>query len=254
MEDVPPLVPARIRTARVLETRPRGPGLREIRFGLRDGPLDYAAGQWLAFQVARGGGPEQGTWRVYSLCSAPHEAQAGAPAFSILAAVDTGGPGGGRMAALAPGEEIAFHGPYGDFTLRRRPPAAAVLAADGVGIGPVRGLVAALTAPGAPAFPITLVQHAVVPLALAFRDEFEDQARRHAGITYTPTVPGADSNWHGETRDLPDLLPALFPDAAAGDGLHWYLCGSGRAIDPVAAWLRSRGVDGASLRVERFFD
>jgi phenol hydroxylase P5 protein len=243
-----------IRQARVGRIREAGPAMRQVELESTDGPLPYRAGQWLAFQVAPGEPGSKGIWRVYSLCSAPSEAAAPvAPeAFAVLAATDSGGPGAGFFAGLAEGDTVRYHGPYGKFTLADDDASPIWLAADGVGIGPVRSLVQAILAGGAPP-PVTLVHEAVVPHALAFRGEFEGLAQDVDELTYLPTVPGADSDWHGETRDLSELVPALAP----ADGLsriRWYLCGSGRRTDRLGRWLSGAGVPEDRIRVERFFD
>ncbi|MFQ5766612.1 MAG: ferredoxin--NADP reductase, partial [Acidobacteriota bacterium] len=145
-------------------------------------------------------------------------------------------------------------GPYGSFTLRDRPGAASIFIADGVGIGPVRSLVRSLLDSSHSPPAITLVHEAPVPHALAFRSEFEELDRQHPWFRYLSTVPGADSDWHGETRDLTELVPALFEDPAERRQALWYLCGSGRYTDSLRNWLQSQQVEADQIFVERFFD
>jgi ferredoxin-NADP reductase len=239
-----------------METRDSGPGLRELRFATTDGPLPHRAGQWLSFRVAGEGEADQGVWRPYALSSAPVEcADPGAPeAFTLLAAVDLAGPGAARLRSLAPGDSLEYLGPHGELMLQSASPAEAVLIADGVGIGPIRALVASLIRPDPPAFPVLVVHEAPVPLALAYRDDFERWEQELSRLRYLPTVPGADSNWHGETRELRELVPDLFRDTEGLADRHWYLCGSGRHTDFLAQWLLDRGVRAQAVRVEKFFD
>ncbi|MFQ5670517.1 MAG: ferredoxin--NADP reductase [Acidobacteriota bacterium] len=239
-----------MRTARVERVEDRGAGLREVRFTSDDELPTYSAGQWLSFKVAEGGEDGKGIWRVYSFCSSPHEQDR---TFHVLASLHSSGPGAARFGDLAPGDALLYHGPYGDFRLQSAVPRRAFFVADWVGIGPVRAMLSSLFHPGPPPFKVTLIQEAAVPHALVFRGEFEAREKAVEGFEYIPTVPGADSDWHGENRDLNELIPSLAP----GDGLegqHWYLCGSGRYVDVLGPWLRRHGIPDVALRVERFFD
>jgi ferredoxin-NADP reductase len=246
-----------LRQALVHSAEPMGPGLKAFALTTVDGPIEYRSGQWLAFRVSDdAAADEKETWRAYSFCSAPEEApDPGAPdRFRVLIDLDHAGSGAKRLKALAPGDHLMFHGPYGVFTLRPEAPKRAVLVADGVGIGPVRALARTLLAPGRAPHAITIIHEAAVPHALSFRGEFEAWEREFPELSYIPTVPGGESDWHSETRDLRELVPALFESAEALEGTHWYLCGSGTYTNWLSAWLSGRGLPGSSLRVERFFD
>jgi ferredoxin-NADP reductase len=242
------------RTANVRETRPCGPGLLEIRFDTAGEPPLYQAGQWLAFKVTAGADDDEKLWQRASLSSAPHEAVTGGPAgsFAVLAATDQEDPGGARLEALSPGDSLPYHGPHGDFTLRPEPPRAAVFIADGVGVGPVRGLLATLFREGGPPCAVRLIHQAPVTLGLAYRGEFEALDTREDGFQYVPTVPGADSDWHGETREIIELVPDLFEATTEIAQHHWYIAGPAATAGPLEAWLRSNGVGTGSVRVHRF--
>ena len=213
-----------------------------------DGPLAWEAGQWLSFKVADGGPRGKGIWRVYSLSSAAHESEL----FRTLVEIEAAGPGGKRFASLHEGDRLTWHGPYGKFVLRPRPAGRIVLAADGVGIGPVRAMIVSLARAGAPPAPVTLVQQAALHGAVPYENEFAALAAQTGGaLRYIVTRP--DGLPPAERRPLPDLVPSLFPTPAV-EATDWYLCGSGRCTDPLKGWLRASGVASAAIRVERFFD
>ena len=241
-----------------------------------DGRFTWKAGQWLSFQVGEGGPRGKGIWRVYSLSSAAHEAGVapqiahdgatngsgnGGPRdaatakgarFRVLVETEAEGPGGRRFAALQAGDRLTWHGPYGKFVLRWRHAEEIVMAADGVGIGPVRAMVVSLAEDGAPPARITLVQQAAHHGTVPYERELAALAERSRGaLRYIVTRP--DGSDRDERRPLPELIRSLFP-APARVGADWYLCGSGRCTDPVRGWLRGAGVADAAVRVERFFD
>ena len=224
-----------------------------------DGPLTWEAGQWLSFKVADGGPRGKGIWRVYSLSSASHESAApgngsngDAAHFRTLVEIEADGPGGKRFASLHEGDRLTWHGPYGKFVLRPRPAGRIVLAADGVGIGPVRAMIMSLARTGVPPIPVTLVQQAALHGAVPYESEFAALAAQTGGaLRYVVTRP--DGSPPAERRPLPDLVPSLFP-APAVEATDWYLCGSGRCTDPLKGWLKASGVAPAAIRVERFFD
>jgi NAD(P)H-flavin reductase len=168
----------------------------------------------------------------------------------VLAASDEEGPGGARFGTLSPGDALAYDGPFGGFTLLPGLPREAVFVADGVGVGPVRGLLAALYRNGTPSCSVRLIHQAPVTLGLAYRDEFEARDAQDDAFRYVPTVPGADSDWHGETRDLVDLVPALLGEEEGLGAFHWYLSGSAATAEELGHWLRSKGVGAEAIRTQ----
>ena len=171
----------------------------------------------------------------------------------MLVDLHSPGPGSNHFRGLTAGDGLTYHGPYGAFTIRDTKPPRAVLVADGVGVGPIRSLLRSMLANGDTPFPITLVHEASVANGLAYRTEFERWNGQVPTFTYIPTVPGGESDWHGETRDLGELVPTLY-DEPAEDSTPGYLCGSGLYTDPLKAWLTDGRASDEAVTVERFFD
>jgi ferredoxin-NADP reductase len=147
------------------------------------------------------------------------------------------------MAGLAPGTRVIAEGPYGAFT-----PAPAgrrvLLIAGGVGITPIRAMLAAL--PRRTHYPITLLYRASHPRDIVFRRELDAIARdrqvtlryvigSRERLGYDPLAPG----------ELQRLVPGLRRYEA-------YVCGPAGMTRTVIASLRESGIDRRRIHHETF--
>ncbi|HVB00839.1 MAG TPA: ferredoxin reductase family protein [Acidimicrobiales bacterium] len=172
--------------------------------------------------------------------------------FSLSAPVDDGllrltvrasGDFTSRVDAIAVGSKVIAEGPFGSFTARRRRNAKVLLIAAGAGIAPIRCLFETLPArPG----DLTLVYRAHDEASLALRHELDEIAgRRGATVRYLV----------GSRAKYPDLFSAKAWTALVGEDLaefDAYLCGPREFVGAVRAALKSAGVQGNRIYLERF--
>jgi len=143
---------------------------------------------------------------------------------------------------LSEGTRVIAEGPYGAFTAHRRARRKVLLIGGGLGITPVRALLAAL--PGDPG-DITLLYRVTTADDLVFRSELEELGRRRgAHIHYLI----------GPRSQMPDplgtaVLRELVPDARNHDV---FVCGPVGMTDAATTSLRSLGVPRARIHTERF--
>jgi phenol/toluene 2-monooxygenase (NADH) P5/A5 len=218
--------------ARVTALRALAPAIREADLALIDPTaLEFEAGQWVSVPF----GPK--TVRAYSIASTPSARSA----LTLCADVAPGGPGSRWFRALVPGHEVEFKGPLGGFVLGRTETRRVLFVAEGIGIVPIRSILADLDEAGFDR-PAMLVYQAPAAAELVYDAEFRALARRHPGFAYHPAVSAAEG-----PRALVDRL---VPDVA---GLVAYVAGGARTIVDVRELLMARGLERRAVRWEKFW-
>lgn len=151
---------------------------------------------------------------------------------------------------LAPGTVIGIDGPYGEFTLDRRPDHSVVLLAGGVGIAPVMGLLRDLVARRDPR-PVRLGYAAGVPANFACLAELE-AAQHVLAMRVMLVSEEAAEGWTGEVGRLsPDRLRELLNGL---DPLRTValICGPGPMVSAVSDALLDLGLPMDKIIYERF--
>ena len=148
------------------------------------------------------------------------------------------------LQAVRKGTRVIAEGPYGTFTTDLRTRRRVVLIAGGIGITPLRALLASM--PAAPG-EITLVYRAVSADDVLFRDEITEIGTRRGVVLHA--LLGAEIG-----DDLTDQLgiPAimrLVPDVRDRDV---FLCGPPAMVDAVRRRLHRIGVPAEQIHFERF--
>ena len=224
----------RLRVDRFVRERP---GVVSIYVTGRDlDRLPVRAGQffWWRFLTL------DGWWRAhpFSLSAAPNGA------YLRLTVKDLG-DWSGELQGIRPGTRVFVEGPYGILTGARRTRPRVLLVAGGIGIAPLRALLAALPAdPG----DLALVYRARRPEEVVFRDELARIAReRGATVRYLVGRRGSPE-MPGDPLDAASL-GRLVPDVRERDV---FLCGPDSMMDAVRRSLRSLRVPDAQVHFERF--
>lgn len=148
------------------------------------------------------------------------------------------------LQAVRKGTRVIAEGPYGTFTTDLRTRRRVVLIAGGIGITPLRALLASM--PAAPG-EITLVYRAVSADDVLFRDEITEIGTRRGVVLHA--LLGAEIG-----DDLTDQLgiPAimrLVPDVRDRDV---FVCGPPAMVDAVRRRLHRIGVPAEQIHFERF--
>ncbi len=114
---------------------------------------------------------------------------------------------------LAIGSEIEFDGPYGDFTMHKTETTPAVFLIGGIGVTPVRSMVAQATHDKSN-HEITLIHSSKTPEDLPYMNDFIDMSKRNKNFTYIPVASEAASDeWSGENgRINTDMIKKYVTD------------------------------------------
>ena len=202
--------------------------------------LGTKSGQFFIWRFLDGPGWSRGN--PYTISDAPRGDE-------LRVTIQAAGEGSARAALLRPGTRVAIEGPYGTMTAeRRRHPKMLVMAA-GVGITPMRALIADTPFPPGAAtliYRYSTEQHAI------FREELEGiAARRGVELHFLPGARAADGSWLpiGAEGDDIEELKRLVPDIADRD---IYLCGPASWISSVRRAARAVGVSRRQIHTEDF--
>lgn len=153
------------------------------------------------------------------------------------------------LCAMAPGDEIKFAGPTGNFTLHTDINVPAVFIAGGIGIAPFHSILHhVLTQSSQQQFYLFYGnQHLGTA---AFLEEFTSLARQHPNFKFIPTLDRAETTWEGETGYISHtMLKKYIPDIHAP---IYYVCGSPTMVTIVQEMLAEMGIDEERIRVEDF--
>jgi benzoate/toluate 1,2-dioxygenase reductase subunit len=211
-----------------------------IRFSIAlDAPdsLDFLPGQYVNVVV-----PGTAETRSYSFSSAP-----GAPHASFVVRNVPGGLMSSYLTGqAAPGQDIAFTGPFGSFYLRplQRP---LLLLAGGTGIAPFLSMLDVLAARGFTQ-PVRLVYAVTNEHDLVALDQLERFAAAHPSFDYVTCVAAEASAHPRKGYATAHVEPAWMN---RGD-VDVYLCGPVPMVEAVRAWLDTTGVKPANFYFEKF--
>jgi predicted ferric reductase len=221
---------ASVRTLRVLPAGHRG-------FG-------FDAGQFA--WVITGRSPFSLQQHPLSISSSAQRPPDGTIEFSIKALGDWSGA---TVPALEPGELVWVDGPFGSFVPSIDPTRPLVLIAGGIGIAPMRSILATLRDRG-DTRDVTLVYAAHDETRVAYRDQL-DELSRLKQITLVYVFEEPDPSWSGARGFVTAALlrQVLGPAAAAAD---CFVCGPVPMMNAVEKALREIGVPPDSVHTERF--
>jgi ferredoxin-NADP reductase len=219
-----------------------GPGITSVYLGGRQlDRLPARAGQFFQWRFLDGPGWTRAN--PYSLSAPPR------PDLVRITVKDQG-DGSGRVARLRPGTRVLVEGPYGRLTGESYRGGAVTMAACGIGLTPLLGLLWELPyRPG----DATLIYRVRTAEDLAFRAEL-DWLAAHRGLRVIALVgPRAHHpSWlpgqYAHQSDA-DVLRRIAPDIARHD---LYVCGPDGWAESVRAAASAAGVPAHQMHTERF--
>jgi predicted ferric reductase len=206
----------------------------------------YLAGQRLDELHARSG--QFFLWRFLTRDrwwkSHPFSLSAAPTARGLRITVKDLGDDSGTLQRIRPGTRVFAEGPYGTFTSDLRSRRKVLLIAGGIGITPLRALLASL--PAAPG-DITLLYRAMSVDDVIFRDEIADLGARR-GIALHALIGAEIGDDRTDQLGIP-AITRLVPDVGSRDV---FVCGPPGLVDAVRRRLRVIGVPSPQIHFERF--
>jgi ferredoxin-NADP reductase len=135
---------------------------------------------------------DEGNTRGFSFITAPYEDHLGLAtrlrdtAFKRV------------LQSLEVGSELKLDGPYGDFTLHKNESKPAVFVMGGIGVTPVRSMIAQATHDKT-GHKITLLHSNKTPADAPFQDDFRELAKENPNFTFVPVASdSAPDDFDGE--------------------------------------------------------
>jgi ferredoxin-NADP reductase len=231
--------------ARVLKSTPLSEFTKHIELEVKGvSHFGFVPGQWLSVKVTTPDGEEM--TRAYSIASPP--SANGHVSFCLNRVQD--GFMSNYLCELSAGGEIAFQGPFGDFTLRQ-PLRDTVFIATGTGIAPFRSMLHWLLADPERhrGHKFWLVFGARFEQDLYYREEFERLAAEHTNFYFLPTLSRGGPEWHGLRGYVQEHLKSI---VGGRTDMHAYICGLDKMVEANRELLKSLGWDRTSIRYEKY--
>jgi ferredoxin-NADP reductase len=179
-----------------------------------------APGMWLSANPYSLSGREKGALRITAQAVGDHS---------------------GRLALLSPGTRVVAEGPGGGLIDAHPDGRGVVLIAGGLGIAPLRALLAELP----DATPVCLIYRARSEDSLLFREELDRLLAAHPGCAHYLLGPRASGRNGLGPADLTVLCPSIRDERI-------YLCGPAGFTDQVHRSLRELGVPATGVHQETF--
>jgi CDP-4-dehydro-6-deoxyglucose reductase len=235
------------KTVELVEATALSPGVKAFTFRMLDGaPLEYAAGQWLNFDIPTQAGVVR---RAYSIASAPDGEHP--DRFEIaVTRVEECGVASIALHDLALGARLEVDGPHGFFTREENARALpALLVATGTGVCPFRAMLQdELRNPNGP--PLRLLFGCRSEADILFRSEFDTWAATVPRFSLHVTLSQPSAAWSGLRGYVQRHLPVLI-DANAKP--HVYVCGLTKMVSEVRRVLKDDlGYDRRWIHSERY--
>ena len=225
----------RLYSAEVERTRDLTYDTKEIRLRLLE-PAQIAQrpGQYVQVQAPS---PEGPVWRAYSISSPPQEPNA----VELVVRLVPGGIASTYLFGLAPGDRVAFTGPFGEFRLSEDPATEIVCVAGGCGLAPVKNIVETILARW-PERPAWLFFGCRTTRDVFYYERFKRLAAEHPSLRVVYALsdePEPGEIWDGETGFI-HLSVDQFLEP--GRKRQAFLCGPPVMIEAVQRVLADKGL------------
>jgi len=202
--------------------------------------LRFVPGQFISISITLA---DETRTRPYSIASIPDDDGPFEICFNRVA----GGRGVAWLFDRKVGDELAYTGPFGAFTLERAPAREAVFIAEGTAIAPIRPMLRrAVASGGAPK--LTLLYGAADDAHLLYRDEFARLAANAGGIAlHTLIAPSAHlyDRLHAEVE-------RRWVAADTDRNRDFYVCGVGKGVLRIRDLLRGSGYQRRAVHYEQW--
>ncbi|MBM7569903.1 FAD-dependent oxidoreductase [Aquibacillus albus] len=187
---------------------------------------------------------EEGKERALSIATAPYEE-------AVMTATRISDSAFKQMLEeFTPGTEVEFDEPRGEFTLHHDETTPAVFIIGGIGITPVRSIIAQATNEQFPHNLILLYSNKK-PQDAAFMEDLKGFEEKNSNFLFVPVMTNTEPNeWTGERGLIDtDMIQKYVSDISAP---IYYLCGPPKMVKDMHQLLVEMGVDENNIRVEEF--
>ncbi len=218
------------------------PSVRSLQLAFDDGPVSFAAGQWVDLHVPTASGPQK---RAYSIASAPDD-----PTFELAVTLVSTGAASPALHALTPGSALEVEGPFGFFThdgaLAATP---CLFVATGTGLSPLRSMLFAWRKRAQRA-PITLLFGVRTQADVLWGEELASWAREIPEFSLEVSLSRPHAGWTGRSGYVQTHVAEL---ARALAEPHVFICGLNRMVAAVRALCKEElGFDRKRIHSERY--
>jgi ferredoxin-NADP reductase len=186
----------------------------------------------------------EGDTRGFSIAAAPYESR-------LMFATRLRDTAFKRVIRDSPiGTEVKLDAPYGDFTLHKTETTPVVFIIGGIGVTPVRSMIAQATHDKT-AHKITLIHANRTPADTPFMADFEQLATGNPNFTYIPVVTDeAPDDWAGERGRVDDAM--LKRHVSDLNAPIYYLSGPEGMVKAMRQLIIAIGVNEDNIRTEEF--
>lgn len=185
---------------------------------------------------------EEGNVRGFSLAHAPYEAD-------LMIATRMRDTAFKRVLKTLPlGTELKLDAPYGNFVLHKTETTPAVFLTGGIGVTPVRSIIAQASYDKLP-HKITLFYSNKTPQDTAFLQDLQSFAKENSNFTFVPVMT-RDEAWQGDKGHITkDMLTKYVPDLTTP---IYYLSGPASMVATMRQILTDAQVNEDNIRTEEF--
>ncbi len=187
---------------------------------------------------------EEGNTRGFSFAHAPFE-------DGLMTATRTRDTAFKRVLKDMPiGTEVKLDAPYGDFRLHKTAATPAVFLIGGIGITPVRSIIAQATHEQLP-HNITLLYSNKTPADAAFTDDLQGFAAQNPNFTFVPVASESTEAQQGSEHGFIDaaMLKRHVHDVSAP---IYYLAGPAGMVKAMREMLLGAGANEDNIKTEEF--
>lgn len=151
---------------------------------------------------------------------------------------------------LPEGSEVKFDAPHGNFTLHKTESTPAVFLIGGIGITPVRSMIAEATNQQT-SHDITLLYSNKTPEDAPFQSDLQEMEDKNAHFTFVPVMTQTDATeWNGESGHIDaEMLKRYVSDVSAP---IYYLAGPADMVQAMQKMLIDAGANEDNIRAEEF--
>lgn len=148
------------------------------------------------------------------------------------------------------GTEVKLDGPYGDFILHKNEDTEAVFIIGGIGVTPVRSMIAQATHDKTN-HKIILIHSSKTPSDLPFMTDFNQLAKENLNFTYIPVASdSAPEDWPGEKGRIDEAMIRKYVTGLSTP--IYYLSGPEGMVKAMRQLLINTSVSEDNIRTEEF--